>query len=92
MKLSSKRVSLTVLVLAVVCLITRYVLCYWCGYYQKSFTPIGYQVLLALFGLIFYPVLLITWIFSMLQRKHRLWTTAMLAGLLTLWGLKYIMP
>jgi hypothetical protein len=28
----------------------------------------------------------------MLQRKHRLWTTAMLAGLLTLWGLKYIMP
>jgi hypothetical protein len=49
-------------------------------------------MLLALFGLIFYPVLLITWIFSLLQRKHRLWTTAMLAVLLTLLGLKYIMP
>jgi hypothetical protein len=84
MKLSSKRVSLTVLVLAVVCLITRYVLCYWCGYYQKSFTPIGYQELLALLGLALFPVLLITWIFSLLQRKHRLWTTAMLAGLLAL--------
>lgn len=92
MKLSSKRVSLTVLVLAVVCLITRYVLCYWGGYYQKPFTPFYYQELLALAGLTLFPVLLITWIFSLLQKKNRLWTTAMLAGLLTLMGLKYIMP
>lgn len=92
MKLISKRASLIVLVLAVVCLITRYVLCYWCGYYQKSFAPIFWQELLALLGFILFPVLLIVWIVSLFQRKHRLWTTAMLAGLLAFMSLKYILP
>ena len=81
-----------VLVLAVVCLISRYALCYWCGYYQKSWTPIGYQELLALFGFILFPAQLTVWIFSLFQRQHRLWTTAMLAGLFALWGLKFVLP
>jgi hypothetical protein len=92
MKLISKRASLTILVLAVVCLLTRYVLCYWCGYYQKSFVLIYFQELLALFGLILILAALTTWIVSLIQKKQRIWTTALLAGLFALWGLKYVLP
>jgi hypothetical protein len=89
MKFSSKRVSLIILVLAVICLLTRYVLCYWCGYYQKSFAPIGF---LTFFEFILFPILLIVWIVSLFQRQHRLWTTMMLGGILVFVGLKHILP
>jgi hypothetical protein len=92
MKLISKRASLIVLVLAAICLMTRYVLCYWCGYYQKSFAPIFWQELFALLGFILFLILSIVWIISLLQRKHRLWITTMLAGLLAFMGLKFILP
>lgn len=84
MKLISKRASLIILVLAVVCLVPRYFLCYWCGYYQKSFASIFWQELLALFGLILILAALITWTVSLLQKKQRLLTSAVLAGLLSL--------
>ena len=70
----------------------QYVLCYWCGYYQKSFSPILWVELLALFGFILFLAALITWGVSLFQRKQRLWTTAVLAGLLSLWMLEYIIP
>ena len=92
MKLISRRASLMVLVLAVGFLITRHALCYWCGYYQKSFTPIFYQELLALLGFILFLILLIICIVSLIQKKQRLWTTAMLVGLLAFMGLKYMVP
>jgi len=71
---------------------TRYALCYWCGYDQRSWSPIGFQGLLALFGFMLLPVLLIVWIVSLFQKQQRLWTTGMLVGLLALMGLKYILP
>lgn len=92
MKLISKRASLIVLVLAVGCLIVRYVLCYWCGYCQKSFVPIFWQEFLALFGLVLILVTTVTWIVSLIQMQQRIWTTALLTALLSLWGLKYILP
>ena len=87
MKLVFKRASLVVLVLAIVCQMVQYVLCYWCGYYQKSFSPILWVELLALFGFILFLAALITWGVSLFQRKQRLWTTAVLVGLLSLWML-----
>jgi hypothetical protein len=92
MKPISKRASLLVLVLAIVCRMARYALCYWCGYYQKSWAPIGWQEILALLGFVFFLVLLILWLVSLFQRKQRAWTTAMLAGLLVLMAIKYVMP
>ena len=92
MKLFSKRTSFVILILAVVCLISRYVLCYWCGYYQKSFAPIGLQELLAFFGLVLIFASFVTWIVSLIQRQQRIWTTTLLAALFVLWGLKYILP
>jgi hypothetical protein len=92
MKLTSKRASLIIFVLAVVCLISRYALCYWCGYYQKSFAPIGLQELLAFFGLVLIFTSFVTWIVSLIKKQQQVWTTALLAGLFALWGLKYILP
>lgn len=92
MKLISKRASLIIFVLAVVCLMSRYTLCYWCGYYQKSFAPIFLQEFLAFFGLVLIFISFVTWIVSLIQKQQRVWTTALLAGLFALWGLKYILP
>jgi hypothetical protein len=67
---------------------------YWFGYYQESLSPVIWSAVLELVEfLIFPPVLLITWIISMILRKHRLWTTAMLIGLLALIGFQFtILP
>lgn len=71
---------------------SRYALCYWCGYYQKSFAPIGLQELLAFFGLVLIFASFVTWIVSLIKKQQQVWTTALLAGLFVLWGLKYILP
>jgi hypothetical protein len=92
MKLISKRAVIGIFTLAVVCLISRYVLCYWCGYYQESFAPIGLQELFAFFGLVLILAAFITWIVSLIKKQQRIWTTTLLAALFSLWGLKYILP
>ena len=81
-----------ILVLAVGCLTTRYVLCYCCGYYQKSFVLIFWQEILAFVGLVLIFIALIAWIVSLFQRKNRLATMALLLGLFSFWSLKYIVP
>jgi hypothetical protein len=92
MKLISKQAVIGIFTLAVVCLISRYVLCYWCGYYQESFAPIGLQELFAFFGLVLILAAFITWIVSLIKKQQRIWTTTLLAALFALWGLKYILP
>jgi hypothetical protein len=89
-----KKISLITLVSAVICLTMEYALDYYFGYYQNSISPIVWSMNLTLVEFSILPlVLLITWIASMILRKHRFWTTAMLIGLLTLIGLQLtIMP
>lgn len=65
---------------------------YRCGYYQKSFSPIVFQTLLLGFlGFCLILVAFAAWIVSLIQRQQRVWTTTVLAGLLALWGLKYVL-
>lgn len=79
-----------VFILGVIVLLTRYILCYSCGYYQTSFTPMGYNYLLALFGLFLFLALFVVWIESLFRRQQRVWTTIAFAGLLALACLKYL--
>jgi hypothetical protein len=87
-----KPASIITFIIAVVCLIVRYVLNYWLGYYEESYTPIFNDIFLWLAGFILLLVLIIIWIISLFRKKHRLWTTTMLTGLLVLNALEYIMP
>jgi hypothetical protein len=91
MKFISKRTSLLALVLAIICLILRYAFYYWFGCYVTQFPFFVFRTTIWLIGFLMFPVLLIAWIISMIQRKDRLWTTAMLIGLLVLTGLARIM-
>jgi hypothetical protein len=84
-----KRTSLITLILSVICLMMTYVLDYWFGYYQ-TLLPLAWSMTLELVVLFIpLPVVLITWIVSMILRKDRLWMTATLIGLLVLVGLKF---
>ena len=88
-----KLTSLVTLVFAVICLMMEYVLTYWLGYYEKWMSSTLWIVILRLLGVtIPFFVLLITWIISLFRKKHRLWTTAMLIGLLALIGLMFKLP
>lgn len=51
-----------------------------------------FQGLLAFLGFCLILVTLATWIVSLIQKQQRVWTTAVLAGLIVLWGLKYVLP
>ena len=86
-----KLMSITVLTLAVICLALRYVLNYCFGFYG-SYEPFDYAILLYLAGDILLLALSITWIVSLAQKKNRLWTSGMLAGLLVLNGVEYAIP
>jgi hypothetical protein len=88
----SKQAPIIIFFLALICLMTRYVLCYLSGYYHFTALTLDLEALSALLGFILFPILLIVWIVSLFRRKHRLWTTAMLAGMLVFMGLKYILP
>jgi hypothetical protein len=90
MKLISKRTSLAVLGLAIICLILRYALNYWFGYYEMPASLFISQMFFWLIGFLMIPALLITWIISLIQKKDVLWTTMMLIGLLALKGLEHI--
>jgi len=90
-----KLTSLIALVLPIIFLMTEYVLNYWYGYYEESLSPISRSMMLELTEFILLlvlllPALLIAWIISLFRKKHRLWTTAMLAGLLALIGFQLI--
>ena len=90
MKLNFKRISLLLLVSAVVCLIMPYFLDYWYGYYGCN-TWLLKNILL-LVGLVLPFVQAIIWVISLLRKNYRLWTTAILVGLLSLSALGNIMP
>jgi hypothetical protein len=87
MTLISKRAFLIVLVPAVVCLMARYALCYWCGYDQRSWAPIFFQELLALFGFILTLIALVAWIVSYINGQQFAWTTALLTSLFAMYFL-----
>jgi hypothetical protein len=82
MKLNCKQTSLFILILAVIILILQYVLCYWAGYFEKSYIPITIWRILGMVGFSLLFVQLFIWIFSLIRRNHRLWTTVMLFSLL----------
>jgi hypothetical protein len=81
MKLNCKQTSLSILILAIICLILQYVLCYWVGYFEKSYVPITIWRILGMVGFSLLFVQLFIWIFSLIRRNHRLWTTVMLISL-----------
>lgn len=87
-----KLTSLAALILMVGCLLMRYVLSYRLGYYEKSYSALAYQDLLAFFGFIAFVYISIIWIISLFWKKHRLWTTGTMIGLLVLVGLGQLMP
>jgi hypothetical protein len=76
----------------IACWAAQYPLYYDLGYHEQSNYPLGYSGFLEVVGAISFPVLVITWVASLIRRKHRFWTTAMMIGLLILMGLVRIMP
>src|SRR5580693_8864817 len=86
------RLSLIIFALAVTCLFTRYILCYLCGYYQTSFSLMGWNYLLAMSGMFLLLVLLIVWIASLFCREECLWTTVIFLALLLIAMLKFVIP
>jgi hypothetical protein len=81
MKLNCKQTSLFILILAIICLILQYFLCYWVGYFEKSYAPITIWRILGMVGFSLLFVQLFIWIFSLIRGNHRLWTTIMLISL-----------
>ena len=88
-----KLTSLCALVLTVVCLLMTYVLSYWMGYYEKSYSSLTYRdVLVPVVEFIAFLVIVITWIVSLIRKKQRWWTTGTIIGFLALIGLGQLMP
>ena len=92
MELISKRSCFVVFALAILCLISRYILCYTCGYYQESFSPISLQELLAFLGLVLIFVTFVIWIVSLVRKRQQHLATTLLVSLFVLGGLKYVIP
>lgn len=86
-----KRIA-ALLILMGICLVSRYALNYWLGYYEQSYLPLVWQLLLGLIGFVVALYLLFIWIISLVRRNQRLWTTGMLVVLLVLVGIEWILP
>jgi hypothetical protein len=82
-----KLVSIGSLITVGSCFAMTYVLSYWMGYYERSYSPLAYRDLLVpIIGFLASAAILITWLVSISWKKHRLWTTGMMSGLLVLIG------
>ena len=82
MKLNIRQISAFILILAVICLILECVLCYWVGYFEKSYIPITIWRILRMIGFSLVFIQLFVWISSLIRRINRLWTTIILIFLL----------
>jgi hypothetical protein len=87
-KINVKKISLVILILGAVCLMFRYAVSYWLGFqiitYYSFLVFFPFQDILKLVEFILFPILLFTWLISIIHRKDRIWTTAALAVILTL--------
>ena len=83
MKLNSKRISLLILILVVICSILQYALCYWVGYFERSYIPIIIWRILGMVGFFLVFIQFFIWIFSLIRENHKLWITVILFSLLT---------
>jgi len=88
-----KGFSLIALILMGACLVARYVLSYWMGYYENSFSPLAYRdVLVPFVEAIAILVIIICWIISLIRKRQRIWTTGIVLALLILMAFSQGMP
>lgn len=88
----TRRATLIILILPIIYLIMRSTVNYCFGYYEMPYSLLQLRVIFGLVGLIVIPLLMITWIVTMIQKKNCLWITVMLIWLLAMAGLACIIP